>query len=174
MSDRRRPVDRQRGAALAVTLILITALLAGGALAMYMQLADTRSAQYVTQSRGSLFCAEAGLSAARPFVALNVASWGVMLDGDDGNDPDGYPIEGDLDGDDVADFRVEIQDNDDELPPLDNQPDTDIDATIFMVSTCLKYPDTPRQVLEMISFSGGGTNYRNQSGQGAGGTNNAN
>ena len=38
---------------------------------------------------------------------------------------------------------------------------------------CL-HPDTPREVLEMISFSGSGFNYRNQSGQGAGGTNNAN
>ena len=165
---------RERGAALAVTLIMVTALLAGGALAMYMQLADTRGAQYVTESRGALFCAEAGLSAGRPYVSLNVASWPLMLDGDPGNDPEGYPIEGDLDGDGVADFRVEITDNDDELPPVENDPDLDIDATIFMVSTCLKYPDTPRQVLEMISFSGGGTNYRNQSGQGAGGTNNAN
>jgi hypothetical protein len=165
---------RERGAALAVTLIMVTALLAGGALAMYMQLADTRGAQYVTESRGALFCAESGLSAGRPFVAGNVASWPAMLDSDPGNDPDGYPIEGDLDGDGTADYRVEITDNDDEMPPVENNPELDIDSTIFMVSTCLKYPDTPRQVLEMISFSGSGYNYRNQSGQGAGGTNNAN
>ncbi len=174
MSVTRRQRDPQSGAALAVTLILISALLAGGAFAMYLQIADTRSSQYVTQSRGSLYCAEAGLSAGRHYVAARTAEWAVMLDGSDGNDPDGYPIEGDLDDDGVADFRVEITDNDDEMPPLDNDPLLDIDATIFMVSTCLKYPDTPRQVLEMISFSGGGTNYRNQSGQGAGGTNNAN
>lgn len=174
MSSSRASSRRQRGAALAVTLILVTALLAGGALAVYMQLADTRGAQYVTESRGALFCAEAGLAAGRSYVATNVASWPAMLDDDTGNDPDGYPIEGDLDGDGAADYRVEITDNDDELPPAENNPVLDIDATIFMVSTCLRYPDTPRQVLEMISFSGGGTNYRNQSGQGAGGTNNAN
>ena len=174
MTPRRRIDRRERGAALAVTLIMVTALLAGGALAMYMQLADTRGAQYVTESRGALFCAEAGLSAGRPFVSTNVASWPAMLDSDTANDPDGYPIEGDLDGDGTMDYRVEIRDNDDELPPVDNDPTLDIDATIFMISTCLRYPDTPREVLEMISFSGGGHNYRNQSGQGAGGTNNAN
>jgi hypothetical protein len=175
----RRPRDPrrgQRGAALAVTLILVTALLAGGALAMYLQLADTRSAQYVTESRASLYCAEAGLARARRFVSINVQLWPAMLDDDDGNDPEGYPIEGRLDGATTGppDFRVVIRDNDDELPPAANNPGLDTDGTIFMVSTCLRYPDTPREVLEMISFSGGGFNYRNQSGQGAGGTNNAN
>lgn len=170
----RDPRRGERGAALAVTLILVSALLAGGALAMYLQLADTRSAAYVNESRASLYCAEAGLVGARDYVSLNVASWPSMLDGDPGNDPDGYPVEGDLDGDGTMDWHVEIRDNDDELPPIENNTQLDIDATIFMVSSCLKYPDTPREVLEMISFSGGGTNYRNQSGQGAGGTNNAN
>jgi len=164
----------QRGAALAITMILVSGLLAGGALAVYLQLADTRGAQYVTESRAALYCAEAGLTGARDFVSLNVAQWPSMLDTDTGNDPDGYPVEGDLDGDGVNDWHVEIRDNDDERSPVDNDATIDIDARIFMVSTCLKYPDTPRSVLELISFSGGGTNYRNQSGQGAGGSNNAN
>jgi len=36
--------NAQRGAAMIVTLILVTALIAGGALAMYLELADTKSA----------------------------------------------------------------------------------------------------------------------------------
>jgi hypothetical protein len=162
---------KERGAALTVTLIIVVALLTAGALAFYLQMGDTNSARYVTQSRGALFCAEAGLSGARDYVSDNSMEWPAMLD-PDADDPDGYPVEGDLDGDGANDWHVEIRDNDDEYPT--NDPNVDTDGTIFMVATCLDYPDTPREVLEMISFSGGGTNYRNQSGQGAGGSNNAN
>jgi len=167
-----RAVDPQRGAALMVTIILISALLAGGMLAIYLMVADTKSAQYVTESRGALFCAEAGLTGGREYVEANAGNWGLMLDDDDGNDPVGYPVEGDLDGDNVNDWSVTVKDNDDDFPT--NDPFADSDGAIFMVATCIKYPDTPRQVMEMLSFSGGGTNYRNQAGQGAGGTNNAN
>jgi len=163
----------ERGAALAITLILVTALLAGGALAVYLQLADTRGAQYVTESRASLFCAEAGLAGARDYISTHTADWPSMLDSDTGNDPDGYPVEGDLDGDGSNDWHVEIRDNDDEKLTTNNA-NIDIDGVIFMASSCIKYPDTPREVLELVSFTGGGFNYRNQSGQGAGGTNNAN
>ena len=168
----RRTIDRQRGASLVVTLMVVTALLTAGALALYLQMADTHSAQYVTQSRGALFCAEAGLSAARDYISDNYADWPQMLDTDTSNDPDGYPVEGDLDGDGTMDWRVTIRDDDDEFPT--NNANVDANGTIFMVSACLQYPDTPREVLELVSFSGGGTNYRNQQGQGAGGTNNVN
>jgi hypothetical protein len=164
----------ERGAALAVTLIVIIALLAGGTLAMYLQLADSRSAQYVTESRGALFCAEAGLASARADVMSLSTQWGLILDGDDSNDPDGYPISGDLDGDGESDWTVTIRDNDDEQFPADNNTAIDTDATIFMVSTCTRYPDTPREVLELISFSGGGHNYLNVDKQGAGSTSNVN
>jgi hypothetical protein len=172
----RRHADaaRQRGAALVVTLILVTALLAGGALAMYLQLADTRSTQYVTESRGALFCAEAGLAGARAYVTDHSSQWALMLDDDPDNDPVGYPVEGDLDDDGVIDWRVEIRDNDDEQHPAANDPTNDVDQTIFMLSTCVRFPDTPRQVLELISLAGGGHNYRDQACQGAGCTGNAN
>jgi hypothetical protein len=32
------------------------------------------------------------------------------------------------------------------------------------VSTCIKYPDTPRQVKELVQVGGGGTNYTGQQG----------
>jgi hypothetical protein len=167
-----RAINTQRGASLIVTLMLITALLAAGAIALYLQMADTKSASYVTQARGALYCAEAGLSGARDYVSNSSASWPQMLDTDSGNDPAGYPAEGDLDGDGTMDWRVTIKDDDDEFP-TDN-PTVDSNGTIFMVSTCLAYPETPREVLELVSFTAGGTNYRNQQGQGAGGTNNVN
>ena len=162
----------QRGAALTVTLILVTALLAVGGLAMYLVLADTRSAQYVTESRAALFCAEAGLSGARDYIQNHTTDWPAMLDSNPANDPAGYPVTGDLDGDGVPDWQVTIRDNDDEFPT--NNPNVDSDGAVYMVSVCTAYPDTPREVLELVSFTGGGTNYRNQAGQGAGGSNNAN
>lgn len=169
-----RKLDRQRGAAMAITLILTTALLGAGALALYLQMSDTKAARSMTESRSALFCAEAGLASGRAYVALHAVDWPLMLDDDDTNDPDGYPITGDLDGDAVDDWIVTIRDNDDELAPAANVPTVDADGTIFMVSTCTKHPEAPREVLEMLSFGGGGTNYRNQLGQGGGGTNNAN
>ncbi len=162
----------ERGAALIVTIILISALLAGGMLAIYLMVADTRSAQYINEGRGALFCAESGLAGAREYITNNANDWPDMLNADAGDDPDGYPVEGDLDGDEVMDWHVELRDNDDEFPT--NDPTVDADSVVFMVSTCLKYPDTPREVMQLISIAAGGTNYRNQSGQGAGGTNNAN
>ncbi len=168
----KRRVNPQRGAALMVTIILISALLAGGMLAIYLMIADTKSAQYINESRGALFCAESGLAGARAYVEGSTNDWPTMLDSDADNDPDGYPVTGDLDGDGTDDWSVEIKDNDDEFPTNDTTMDTD--GTIFMVSTCTKYGDTPRQVMEMINFSGGGFCYRNQANQGCGGTNNAN
>jgi Tfp pilus assembly protein PilX len=167
----RRPRG-QRGAALVVTMMVVIALLAAGALALYLQMADTHSAQYVTQKRGALYCAESGLAGARDYILANATSWPTMLDSDSTNDPVGYPVEGDLDGDNVNDWHVVLRDDDDEFPT--NDPTVDTNGTVFMVATCLAYPDTPREILQMISVSGGGMNYRNQSGQGAGNTNNAN
>ena len=43
-----------------------------------------------------------------------------------------------------------------------------------MTSTCLKYPESPKSVTELVRYEGGGYSYRNQSGQGAGNTGNAN
>ena len=164
--------DSQRGAALALTMILISALLAGGALALYLQVSDVRSAQYVTEKRAALYCAEAGLVGARGYVVANSGSWTLMLNGDTLDDPEGYPVEGDLDDDGDADWRVVIKDNDDEHPS--DNPASDSDGTVFMISTCLTYPDTPREVMQLVRVSAGQHRYRNQRGQGAGNTSNAN
>ena len=159
----------QRGAALVITMMLVSALLAGGALALYLQIGDTRSAQYVSEKRAAFYCAEAGLVGAR---SANSGSWALMLDSDPLDDPEGYPVEGDLDSDGDVDWRVEIKDNDDEYP-TDN-PAYDSDGMVFMISTCLTYPDTPREVMQLVRVSAGQHSCRNQRGQGAGNTSNAN
>jgi hypothetical protein len=165
-------IQRQRGAALVVTMMVVVALLAAGALALYLQMADTHAAQYVAKGRGALYCSESGLAGARDYIATHQSDWPAMMDSDASNDPDGYPVEGDLDGDGVNDWHVTIRDDEDEFPT--NNPNVDVNGMIFVVGTCLAYPDTPREVTEMISLSGGGTHYRNQAHQGASGTNNAN
>ena len=137
---------------------------------MYLTLADTRGVQAIDESRSSLFCAEAGLAGARDYVASHVASWPSMLDASASNDPPGYTVTGDLDGDGVADWRVTLADNDDEFPTNDTTVDTD--GLVYMVSTCLAHPDTPREITALVSVGGGGTNYRTQQGAGGGNTGN--
>ena len=119
-----------------------------------------------------MYCAEAGLAGARSYIVNNAAGWSAMLDGDPQNDPGGYPVEGDLDGDGTADWHVEIRDNDDEHPTDDHLVDSD--GTVFMISSCPKYTETSRQVMELVRVQSGSYAYRNQRGQGAGNTNNAN
>ena len=162
----------ERGAALIVVLLLVGALLAGGALAMSMSLGETRAVDVVATRRRALFCAEAGLASARGHVASQSHQWATMLDSDPANDPVGYPVTGDLDDDGVDDWHVEIRDNDDERP--DNDPTTDHDGLVFMVATCTSHPETPVEVLQLISVTAGSFSYRNQQGQGASNASNAN
>lgn len=174
-APQRDPRRLQRGSIMVLVMTILAALLAGGAVALYLQLSSTRSAGSIRESRSALYCSEAGLQAAREVVGANYAEWVNILDGDPSTDPTTwYPITGDLDGDGTADYEVRIRDNDDELPPLPNDPTRDNDLRVFVISRCTKYTDTPREVLELVKFEGGGNVYRNQSGQGAGNTGNAN
>jgi hypothetical protein len=167
---------QERGAALMVVMIVMAALMTAGGLAIYVSSSEIKSTGYVATSRQALFCAEAGLAASRSVVTANYASWGLALDGDSGNDPLWYPIQGHLSdtpsGD--PDYEVTIRDNDDEHSPAPNDPTKDSDLQVYVQATCLKYPDTPRTVTELIQYQGNGYVYRNQSGQGGGNTGNAN
>ena len=60
------------------------------------------------------------------------------------------------------------------LPPLTNDPVADNDLKVFIVSRCLKYPEHPRTVMELIEYTAAGHAYRNQAGQGASNTGNSN
>ena len=166
----------EHGAAMLVVMVVMAALMTAGGIAIYMSTSETRSTGYVASGRQALFCAEAGLAQARAVVTANYATWGAVLDTNTGNDPSWYPIEGHVTdgatGD--PDYEVTIRDNDDEIAPAVNDPTKDSDLQVYVTSTCLEYPDTPRSITELIRYQGGGYSYRNQSGQGAGNTGNAN
>ena len=168
--------NKQRGAAMMVVMIVMAALMTAGGVAIYVSTSETRSTGYVASSRQALFCAEAGLAAARSTVTANYASWGAVLDATVGNDPAWYPIEGYLDdtGSGDPDYIVTIRDNDDEKAPAANDPANDTDLQVYVQATCLKFPEIPRSVTELVEYQGGGYVYRNQAGQGAGNSGNAN
>ena len=160
---------RERGSALLVTMIIVSALLAGAAVLVHMQMKSSRGAEMSRTMTSALHCAEAGLTAARPVVMTSYPQWNASL---------GMTVEPawlasvnhDIDGDNAADFRITLKDNDDDTP---NDLTRDNDLTVYVLSTCIKYPDVYTQVAELVRFNGGGNCYQSQLG-GCGGNNNAN
>lgn len=155
--------------------VILTGLLVAASATAYLLTIETRSTGMVTMARRSLFCAEAGLAAGRATVVANYATWSLVLDGVAGNDPAWYPITGRMEaGAGPADYEVTLRDNDDELPPLANDPTVDNDLKVFIISRCTRYPEYPRVVMELIEYQRAGDAYRSQSGRGAFNTGNAN
>ena len=156
--------QRERGSAMLVTLILIAALLAGAGALLSVQLASTRSADLTRTNISAVFCAEAGLAAARSIVAQSYALWRSSLCTTYRTDPaacveppwlaSAIDAAGthDLDGDGQADFALYIRDNDDELGT--NDPTVDNDLRVFVAARCLKYRDMPKQVDELVEHNG--------------------
>jgi hypothetical protein len=169
---------RQRGSAMLVTMIVTSALIAGAGVLVSMQLASNRSADVTRHGLTATYCAEAGLDQARPIVASNYPSWAGSLCGTGctlsctpalANEPAWLNAalgNHDIDGDGLADFTISLRDNDDELPPLTNNPCVDNDISVFILSTCInpKYPDTQKQIEELVVLSGGGACYHSQAG----------
>ena len=155
-----------------VTMIIIAALLAGAAVLARMSMSSTRGSQMTRTSISSLHCAEAGLVAARPAVMASYGQWNAALAA--GTEPAWLAAAPhDIDGDGAPDFRITLKDNDDETAATPNDLTRDNDLTVFIVSTCIKYPEVPTTVAEMVRFNGGGNCYQAQLG-GCGGNNNAN
>jgi hypothetical protein len=162
----------ERGSAMMVTMIVVTSLLAGSSILVGMQMSSNRSNDLARSSMSAMYCAEAGLVAARSAVYSNYAQWNAALAA--GTEPSWMAgVNHDIDGDGVADFTITLKDNDDELPPLANDPTHDNDLKVFVVSTCTKYPDTPKQVMELVQYTGSGNCYQSQQG-GCGGNGNGN
>ncbi len=169
---------KERGSAMLVTLIVIASLLAGAGVLVSMQLTATQASGLGKSGMTALYCAEAGLAEAHITVAANYGLWNTTLAADPTGSTqpawlDDTAFSHDLDGDGFDDFVITIKDNDDEIAPAANDPTTDSDTKIFLVSTCIKYPDTPKQIVELVSLSGGGTCYKSQFG-GCGGNGNSN
>ena len=174
--------NSQRGSAMLVTMIVISSLLAGAAVLVSMQLASNRSSDLTRTGLAATYCAEAGLDAARSVVAANFSNWAASLAAC-GAGP--YPCAEpgwlssalgtqNLSGGTGSDYWVYIKDNDDEQPPLPNNPQIDNDLRVFVVSRCIKYADTVKEVEELIQYSGGGQDYRSQQGLGRYGNGNGN
>jgi hypothetical protein len=163
--------NRERGSAMLVTLIIIAALLAGAVVLVSMQLTSNKSSEIARTGNTALYCAEAGIAAARPVVAQNQSLWAASLiasGGGDTTEPTWIATgigSHDLDGDGNDDFEVYILDNDDEIAPTANDRTLDVDSKIFIVAKCTKYADTPKQVMELIEYQQQtGTCYESQEG----------
>lgn len=167
----------QRGSALLVTLIVISALLAGGAMLMSLQVSSAKASDFTRSGMTSLYCAEAGLSAARAVVAQNYGLWRDNAVTPDAlcttfrTNPDACAEPAflsaalgahDLDGDGTADFAVFLHDNDDEGGINDLSKDNDLE--VWIVAKCLKSFETPTSVSELVLFNGGVSCIGNMSG----------
>lgn len=174
----RRARKQEQGTAILITMIIIVALLGGGAVLVGMQLHSTKSAGVSRTGMTALYCAEAGLNWARPLVAnaTNYPNWNAALAA--GTEPAWlahvHPgaMSHDLDGDGASDFTIVLKDNNDETTGGD-VPGVDNDLQIWIVSTCTMFSDNQKQVSELVRFNMGGTCYQSQLG-GCGGNNNAN
>lgn len=152
-----------------LVITMLAALLAVGAVMLSLQVNSTKSTALVKDSRSALYCAEAGIAFARNQLTASQSIWNDLLAG---NPPAGfqYPLTGDFDQDGVDDFSVTIRDDGD-----DTDLTTDSNTTIIVISECTKFAGkAPATVMEVISMQGQGFSYRNQSGQGAANTGNAN
>lgn len=142
-----------------VTMIVIGALLAGAATLTNMQVQSQRSQDLSRSNVSALYCAEAGIAAARTALAANYSSWGLGLAksaGGDKTEPDWLDTaigDHDIDDDGADDFTAYIFDNNDD--PGDSNPQSDNDLQVFLVVSCTKYPETPNTVTELVKYNGG-------------------
>jgi hypothetical protein len=153
--------DRQRGSAMLVTMIVIAALLAGAAVLAAMQLSANKSTELTRNGLAALYCAEAALAAGRTVVTTNYGNWDAAMQGNCSDDTDCTTLVEpswladpnvlhDIDGDTVADFALYIRDNDDDTGTQNYADDSD--EMVYIVARCTKYPDSPRQVEELIHY----------------------
>jgi hypothetical protein len=139
-----------------VVMVMITALLAAGAVVVILVTSDTRAAGDSSNGRKARACADGGLAAARAIVRANDATWPMVLDLDGTNDPVWYPIRGYLDdavhgAGDPFDYEVTLRDDHDEVPPAADDPTVDTNLNVIAVARCLRYPDVPVTVHEIVA-----------------------
>lgn len=186
--DRVPPLRRaQRGSALLITLLLIVAMLAGGATFLSIQLRSSRASGLVKDRISSQSCAEAGLAAARTQVANNYGQWtsslcnppaptgtGTCAIGSATAEPvwlRSPVVDHDLDDNGTSDFVLTLVDNDDEPAPMINDPTHDNDLQVWVISTCT-IGDITAVVRELVKYTPAGTCYQTQLG-GCGGAGNS-
>ena len=160
----------ERGSAMLITMIVISALMGGAAVLVQLNLSSSHGTELAKHGLTALYCAEAGLTAARATVAASYPQWAGSLCTTTPSTSCTQPawlastaFSHDLDGDGVDDFVIYIKDNDDDGTAANNKA-VDNDLQIFVVSRCIKYPESPKEVEELIQYSGGGTCYDAQQG----------
>jgi hypothetical protein len=162
--------NSQRGSAILITLLLLSALLAGAAVLSSIQISSTRGASLSRSRMTALYCAEAGLTASNAVVSVNYAQWNSALCKPSCAEPaqpswlGSTAFSHDLDSDGVDDLSITLRDDDDELAPAANNPSVDTNYMVYIVSTCLKYPETPVQVIELVKYSPTAQCYQSQEG----------
>lgn len=162
----------EQGSAILLVLVIIMGLLGGGAALLSTQLKATKSTDLIKNGAAAMHCAEAGLAAVRTTVAGNYPQWNAAFG--QSTEPSWLSsVNHDLDGDGVADFTITLRDNDDEQDPLASDTTRDNDLAVFVIATCTKYPELPKQVSELVLYNGGGGCYQSQLG-GCGGNGNSN
>lgn len=154
-----------------VTMVTIAALMTGAVALTQIQMSSTRSSDMTRSGISAQFCAEAGLTAARSLVASNQASWSDALEEAAAAAPNAprepaffSSLDHDLDDDGQDDIVVYLRDNHDELPPNTDNPSVDNDLRVYIVSRCIKYPETSREVIELVEAAVNGAGYRSQVG----------
>lgn len=146
-----------------MTLIVVASLLAGSAVLVSVQVTSTRGANLTKNGLSALYCAEAGLAAARAPVASNYGQWNASLG--QLTEPTWLAgIDHDLDDDGTPDFIITLRDNADERPPLADDPTRDDDLAVYVISRCTKFPDNAVAVSELVRHNGGGGCYESQLG----------
>jgi hypothetical protein len=133
-----------------IVMVVVGSMMTAGAVLVRMQLSSSNASHVNHSATVGLYCAEAGLTAVRDAVIANVASWNAALV-DPAEPAFLSAISRDIDGDGASDFTISLRDNDDE-PVNDLTMDTDL--TVFVVSTCIKHPDTRTQVTELVTSTG--------------------
>jgi hypothetical protein len=170
----------QRGSAMLITLILISAILAGAAVLVSLQLSANKGAEITNTGVRALHCAEAGLAAVRTTVANNQASWAGNIG--TGIEPSWLAsISHDIGDGGSDDFYITLEDDQDEYPTngSTNNNTVDVNNKVFLVSRCgtmvsgvfvPKYADFPREVRELQGVTNQFNCYNAQKG-GCGGNN---
>jgi hypothetical protein len=147
----------ERGSAMLITMILISAILAGAAVLVSLQLSTNKGTEITSTGMRALHCAEAGLALSRSLVASSHTTGGWTNNIGTGIEPSWLTsgVAHDIDGDSTSDFYVTLEDDDDEYPTNggSNAPLADVNNRIFIVSFTPKYADFPREVRELMSVA---------------------
>ncbi len=158
------PRNPERGSAMLVTMIIIASLLAGAVVLVSMQLSSSRSTDLSRSSTAAMYCAEAGLHAARAIVgtaetsdinaAIAASNGGAGTLTEPSWLSTGIGVH-DANGDGVGgDYHVYIKDDDDEVANgATNNPQIDINSKVWVVSICDIYPETPQALSELLDVS---------------------